>query len=287
MVGSTAEDTKCGLADEFDILLEFNEISSLIQVICQDTIKFLIKSPVRRENFDQCFPEYQKNQCLPIQILHLRIFQVLTSFLHKESPWEQLSFVSIELTRVGFAIFLRLENNNAIIKLDVIPAFRIGNSNFFVFNGQKQLQESSVIKEVEHFASLPENAKTGYIIAKSIRGLLGFLIDKPFLSQLVDKAITSYSLKHALFHIVDKQNSQREVLKAHEFAREIYHMLMKQNDVQNFFTKQYVFADNHIFPKQMYLNHFVTRKLQVESFSNDVRVSEYRALFSTAISQFI
>lgn len=138
MVGSTAENTKTGHPDEFDVLLLLDKLSRSIQDMGEGNLESNEMNPTEGEHIVQYLASNGKNHIITAKNLHLRIFRHLTSILANELPIGLLSFVTLKITAAGFTVFSTMEGatQGNIIKLDLIPAIKGQGSHLFVFKGQ-------------------------------------------------------------------------------------------------------------------------------------------------------
>lgn len=221
---------------------------------------------------------------IKVRSLHPEIFQLFTTFFTRKLTSDSLSFEFFKITTAGFAAYFYLEDTPRLtVKLDLIPALKLDSSKLFVFKGKDHLQRSFVLNEMECFTLLPSSAKTGYIFAKSICSVLGAIIDKPVLSDVVDKTLSSHLLKRALFNAAAREEGSNEVLRPYEWAQRIFEEMM-DTEMCNVFSgelmlDEYLFDNDIVYPKQMYLNYFVKRFIGLESLPNETKLREYRALF--------
>lgn len=155
--------------------------------------------------------------------------------------------------------------------------------------GDQCVAESFALKELGRMKSLPLNALEGYALAKSLRSvdLLGHVIKKPFLSDLVDHCLPSYKLKLALFNAFEQaKDSDRASLKPHEWGRSIYGQMTK-DFVENFFgCCSELLINFHSYERQDHLNRFLHRR-NLPAFDPGMKVDQYRKLFVEEILKIL
>lgn len=278
-IGSSAEGTKTGQLDEFDVLMEFTELSQYMTVQ-SDCIKWVEMEQTVRQQLALYFPQ---TNCT--HGVKARVFHMINYFISEKLTWGRLSFVSLRCFRCGYSAFFR--RDYLIIKLDLVPVFK-KVQGWYVFRGDSYVQTSNALRELEHLRSLPPSAQEGYIIAKSLRDvhLLGRMISGPIISDLVDRAISSHQLKHSLFHAVAHEKSPKEALKPYQWAQRIY-MVMRDTWLRNFFSEEDLFKNNGPYPKQMYLNLFIQMRYGRDPFPKDMDERAYRRLFVNEICRIL
>lgn len=281
IVGSTAEDTKTGKADEFDILMEFTTLSKYA-MLHNGRIIWNDIDPHVSVHTDQCFKDMNSSHGVRV-----KIFRLICDYIARVPSWGMLSFICLKKVNAGFSTFFQMECKPLVVKLDLIPAMS-DSFGLHVFWNDFALHKSFVLMELEQFKSLPPNAQAGYVIAKCVRNmhLLDRLIRKPLVSDLVDRILSSHRLKHALFRAVANEEGLRESLRPHEWAERIY-VQMRNDNLRNFFTRNPLFEDNKPYPKQMYLNHYVHKRYGFEPFPSEMKEGDFRRMLINEICQLL
>lgn len=293
IVGSTAEQTKIGQPEEFDTLLMFRKFSEYLHP--HEEVYYALKTSTYEADDSREFPDVSDDGMLSEKKLHRILFSMLTTILSKEDFWDSLdfSFVNFRVIRPGFALTIQSRTTDLIIKFDLIPTFMLNDSvdELFVFVGDDVLLKSAVLKEIELLRSLPTNPRNGYILAKSLCSptFMGYLLEQPVLSEVLDKALPSFTLKNALFHAVEherRKGTDIQELPPHEWLKRIF-LFLEDKNLKGYFTHNLVFDDRYTPVKQNYFNYYVKQKLRREKFRDFKTIVDYRYLFLDVINRIL
>lgn len=295
-VGSSVEGTKTGKPDEFDVLLEFTELSKYVMVQQGVYMNSIIQWTGMDADVEQQMTQWSPHKEFTLGV-KLKIFQMITDFIAVRQSWGNLAFSCLRQFSCGFsAIFYTLNMDEAMdIKIDLVPVLSVEQKIYVfddVLSSQNDVNESFTLQELEHMRSLPPNAQQGYVMAKSLRDIhfLSYMIRKPILSDLVDRVLPSHVLKHALFHAVEDEDGPKEVVEPHEWAQRIYAIILNQKSLRNFFSSsgRLLKGGDASYPRQDYLIRFIWKKRSSQpAFPLKMKEREYRELFICEIMKIL